>query len=352
MSELTWGLAIATKDRIDVLQRCVELAVTQSWPPVEVVVADSSADWAQNAEIIKAILQRLAPDLRVVYLQGEAPSLTVQRNQAARHAEADILFMIDDDSLMYPTCAEEIMKVYAADTEGKIAGIQASESPHLPGIDVAGAQHRTLDVSAARKKSRVLSWVLSKIFMMNKTEVFIPYDGTFHEAPVPAELAQFQVVPVALFGGFRMTFRRQAVLDTPFDASLRYYCPGEDLDGSYRISRNGLLLTCWTAKLHHYVSASGRLNRRQVALLWSLNQAVLLRRHAPDQAWARRRYRRHMFHRIVIDIIKDIGMRRFDFPQTRGTLGARRYLADIWRMPPDRLDSWYPDEQRRIVKGM
>ncbi|SFR19331.1 glycosyltransferase family 2 protein [Poseidonocella sedimentorum] len=348
---LTWGLTIATKDRLEVLRRCVELALTQSWPPVEVVVADSSADWAQHAEVIGEIVARVRPDTRLVYMQGEAPSLTVQRNQAARAAEADILFMIDDDSLMHPDCAAEIMAVYAADTGRKVAGIQASESPHQPGQGIEGAQKTNINVDGVRKKSALLHWVLGKLLMMNKTAVFIPYDKTYHEGAVPPELAGFKVVPTALFGGFRMTFRRSAVLASPFEPALRYYCPIEDLDGSYRISRAGLLLTCHTAKLHHFVSAAGRLNRHQVAYLLSLNLAVMLRRHAPDQGWARRAYRRRMAHRMAVDLLKDLGMRRFGLPQSRGSFAAWRQARAVWSMAPEALETWYPAHQERIVKG-
>lgn len=351
MTELSWGLTIATKDRIDILKTCVELALTQTRPPVEVVVADSSAGWAGNAAEIRAIVDRLLPGTRLVYDQGQAPSLTVQRNQAVAQSTADILFMIDDDSLMHPTCAEEIMVIYEADTEGKVAGIQAFETPRVPGREVSGAQKKNVDLSQTRKKSSALKWLLAKALMMNKTEVFIPYDKRFPSEPIPPELADFVVVPATLFGGFRMTYRRAAVLAEPFDSTLRYYCPGEDLDGSYRISRQGLLLTAYRGKLHHFVSATGRLNRRQVALLWSLNQAVLLRRHAADQTWARRAYGRKMAHRIFSDTVKDLLMRRFDLPQMRGSLAAWRLSRQVWPQSADALETWYPALQEQIVKG-
>jgi GT2 family glycosyltransferase len=354
MTELTWALTIATKDRIDILKTCVELALTQTRPPVEVVVADSSADWEQNADVIRNIIVRLRPDTRIVYQKGDAPSLTVQRNQAVAQTTADILFMIDDDSLMMPDCAEAIMQIYEADTAGKVAGIQASETPHVPGKDVTGAQKKNVDLTQSRKKSLGLKWLQSRVLMMSKTEVFIPYDKTYHsggEGSVPPELAGFALVLATLFGGFRMTYRRAAALAEPFDATLRYYCPGEDLDGSYRISRHGLLLTSYGGKLHHFVSASGRLNRGQVAHLWSLNQAVLLRRHARDQSWARRRYNLKMAHRVFADLLKDVLMRRFNLAQTRGSMRAWRNSRDVWSQSPEGLEKWYPARQEQIVKA-
>ena len=354
MSELSWGLTIATKDRLEILKTCVELALTQTRPPLEVVIADSSADWDGNAREIKAIVDRLRPDVRFVYEKGQAPSLTVQRNQAVARTTADILFMIDDDSLMQPDCAEAIMRVYEADTAGRVAGVQASETAKVPGGEVKGAQKQNVDMSQTRKKSRGLKWLLAKGLMMNKTEVFIPYDKVYHSGQsgsIPAELGHLALAPAALFGGFRMTYRRAVVVAEPFDATLRYYCPGEDLDGSYRISRHGLLLTCYGGKLHHFVSAAGRLNRHQVAYLWSLNQAVLLRRHAGDQSWARRAYLRRMVHRIAADMVKDLLMRRFSLPQMRGTFAALKMSRKVWTKSPEALEHWYPALQEQIVKG-
>ncbi len=349
MTDLTWGLLIATKDRLEPLQTCVRLALEQTRPPIEVVVADSSADWDTHAQIIGEIVAE-HPEIRFVYEKGAAPSLTVQRNQVIAQGSADIFFMIDDDSFMHPDCAEEVMKIYEADPDGAVAGVQTAETSQIPGVTLAGAQKQSVDVSKARESSRLLRWMFQRLFMMGKKEVFIPYDKIFREGPVPENLKAQKVEPVALFGGFRMTYRAAAVRQTEFDPVLRYYCPGEDLDASYRISRHGLLLTAPRARLHHYASASGRLNRGQVAHLWSLNQAVLLRRHAPDQSWARRAYFFRMLHRVLSDVGKDLLTRRFALPQTRGSVRAWCDSRQVFRMSADRLDSWYPAEQERIIK--
>ncbi|WP_436397436.1 glycosyltransferase family 2 protein [Roseobacter sp. S98] len=351
MTQLSWGLLIATKDRAEPLQTCVRLALAQTRPPVEIIVVDSSADWADHARTLQEIVAD-HPQIRFVCEQGAAPSLTVQRNQAIALGQADIFFMIDDDSFMHPDCAEEIMRLYEADTAQAVAGVQASETAEMPGVAQQGARRTdTADVSGVREKSALLRWVFRVLLMMGKKEVFIPYDRIFREGPVPAELQGLDAAPVALFGGFRMTYRRAAVTAEQFDPCLRYYCPGEDLDGSYRVSRQGILLTANAARLHHYVSAAGRLNRGQVAHLWSLNQAVLLRRHASDQVWARQAYRRRMAHRVVSDVIKDLLMRRFSLPQTRGSCRAWREAAQVFAMTPETLETWYPGHQERIIKG-
>ncbi|SHH18212.1 Glycosyltransferase, GT2 family [Cognatiyoonia sediminum] len=350
MSSLDWGLVIATKDRFDPLKTCVSLALAQTREPTEVVIVDSSADWKNHKLKVQEIVDQ-KPNVRFTYLQGDAPSLTVQRNQAAAAASADILFMIDDDSYMFSDCAERIMNIYEADEAAVLAGVQAMDTNLSPLHVKDGSAQEKQEIAFAnlRRSSPLVRGILRKVLMASKEEIFIPYDGHYPTWDLPDAVADLPCRPETMFGGFRMTYRRSAVLSEPFDPTLRYYCPGEDLDGSYRISRKGALVTATEAKLFHFSSAAGRLNRTQVAHLWSLNQAVLLRRHAPDQHWARRVYRRKMIRRLTTDFVKDLLMLRFGFPQTKGSWRAWRDSQQAMRLSPEDLSDWYPRRQADIV---
>lgn len=353
MSTLSWGLLIATKDRPAPLKICVSLALAQTRPPAEIVIVDSSADWEAHRDEIAALLAEHPEGPPLTYLQGAAPSLTVQRNQTLAAGTADVFFMIDDDSFMHPTCAAEIMAVYEADTSGAVAGVQASSTPVNPAaVQTVGAR-KTGDVDLSWLPSHwpPLRWFLRRVLLRSTHDVFIPYDKTYPHPSLPEAVARLDVLPTEMFIGYRMTYRRDAARREGFDPCLYYYCPGEDLDASYRISRHGALVTAHQAYLHHYISAAGRLNRIQVAHLWSFNQAVLLRRHAADQPWARRAWHRKMLHRMVTDIFKDSLMCRFDYPQTRGSWRAWRDGRQVFDMTPDSLEQWYPAAQERIIKG-
>lgn len=352
MKELTWGLLIATKDRIDPLCNCVSLALAQTRRPHEIVVADASADWEANCDRVTKIIAAHPFQPRLVYLRGAAPSLAVQRNQAMNEATADVFFMIDDDSFMHHHCAAEIMQIYEADPENFLAGVQATESPINPCSGPAGSRKsHGVDLSRFRSKLPMAKWLLDHFLMRSKTSVFIPYDKAFSLPTLPPALQRLDVFAVELFGGFRMTYRAQAIRQEGFDTCLRYYCPGEDLDASYRASRYGALVTARRARLYHHASAAGRLKRTQIAHLWSLNQAVLLRRHAADQRWANQAWHRKMLHRIFTDLIKDALMRRFKFPQARGTWRAWRDGYKVFQLSPTHLENWYPEVQERIVKS-
>lgn len=345
--QLSWGLLIATKDRVDELEICIRLALEQTRPLVEVIVVDASAAWEEHARRIGAIVGA-HPEVRFVYLQADVPSLTVQRNQAIAAAEADIVFMIDDDSFMHSDCAERIMEIYEADREGVVAGVQTSTGPMPGDVKLEAPQKQR---GKTRFSSNLGRWIGRKIFVLGAVEGFIPYDRTYYDRPIPATLSHLPVAPTLLFGGARMTYRREAIAASGFDPVLRFYCPFEDNDASYRVSRRGMILTSLMARLHHYTTASGRIDRRRVAKLGALNQAVLLRRHAADLQWARRAYMRLMARRIVAEFLKDLLSRRLSFPQLRGLVQALGTAPQVFAMPDGELEPWYTGMQTKIVKG-
>ena len=352
---LDWGLVIATKDRIKALQVCIGLALSQTRPPAEVIVVDASAEWQDHRDRIGRLLAD-HPGVRFHYLQAALPSLTVQRNQGIAQAQAAVLFLLDDDSFMYPDCAERIMAIYEADAEGRIGGIQTGVAAlPPPAATDAGAQKKrgskTIGAGQGKARGRVGRWLLQRVLLLDKAALFIPYDKLRPLPPLPPVLAGQEVSAVRLFQGYRMTFRRQVVLEEPFDEMLRYYCPGEDIDASYRISRRYLLLTAPAARLHHFTSAGGRIDRLRTTTLSALNQAVLLRRHAADQTGARRRYFALMRRRLLAEVLKDALSRRFDLPQARGILQAHARARRIFGMTSKELADWYPAEQARLLRG-
>ena len=70
--------------------------------------------------------------IRWTYVAAARRSSASQRNQGVRLSTADILFLIDDDSLMYPDCAEQIMRIYEADKDKAVSGINAIHVASAP----------------------------------------------------------------------------------------------------------------------------------------------------------------------------------------------------------------------------
>ena len=124
---LSWALCVATLDRIEILEACLRCVLSQTRRPSEIVIVDASAAWRAHAQRARSIVDGSVP---LVYVAARRPSLTVQRNQALELARSDILFLIDDDSLMHPDCAASILAVYESDGEGAIAAV--ADPAHQP----------------------------------------------------------------------------------------------------------------------------------------------------------------------------------------------------------------------------
>jgi hypothetical protein len=253
---------------------------------------------------------------------------------------------------MYPTCAEEIMRVYEADTEGVVKGVQsilAATPPSQVTVDDVPktvGSYRDQWIPGIESFQR---FIWRHLFLMDSDFLCIPYDGEFPSYTVPTSISHLNVRPVKIFHGCRMTYRREAIAQEPFEPLLLFYALLEDMDASYRVSRHGMLLETSDAKLHHFQSNSGRLSRYVVSVLSAMNQAVCLRRYSNDLKRDRDRFYQLTARRVVAEIFKDGLSRRWTFPQVRGLLLALKYAPHVFNLSDEDLAHWYPYFQKELI---
>ena len=350
---LTWALCTPTLNRIDVLLLALGCALAQTRAPSEIVIVDAGDNWQENRARVEQLLAA-HPAVRLVYQHSPVRSITQQRNQATRATSADILFCLDDDTLMFPDCAETILRIYESDTAGAIAGVTANNHPVSP--LAAPKIERKLSalqdkVRRSGTRNRLTRWIWREIFLMDTLRLFVPYDSnrrTATEADV-ARLGQPDLFPALTMIGFAMTVRRSVAVAEPFDPWLLSYSPCEDTDASYRYSRHGLLVLSGKARLHHYEVAAARLNRYRVLALFLLNVAFFTRQHSDDLPRHRRRFFALARRRVLAEFLKDGFALRFRFPQVRGTLYALRRAPTIFDHPDARLGEDYQAIQREVL---
>ncbi len=349
---LSWGLVVATYQRKQILTQCLQLAVEQTRKPSEIIVIDASDNWQSTRSQVMDEIASHYPEIRWIYQAASQRGLPLQRNQGLELATADITFLLDDDSLMYPTCAEEIMRVYEADTEGVVKGVQSILSPTVPSdvtvndIPKAVGSHRDQWIPGIESFQR---FIWRHLFLMDSDFLCIPYDGEFPKHTVPNSLSHLNVSLVKIFHGCRMTYRREAIAQEQFEPLLLFYALLEDMDASYRVSRHGILLEASDAKLHHFQSSSGRLSRYVVSVLSAMNQAVCLRRYSNDLKRDRDRFYRLTARRVVAEIFKDGLSRRWSFPQVRGLLLALKHSPQVFKLSDEELAYWYPCFQKELI---
>jgi GT2 family glycosyltransferase len=270
-------------------------------------------------------------------------------------ATADILFFLDDDTFLFPDCAERILAIYAADPQRWIAGVTAPNHPSSPQasttLEIKSTGAQSVGRLARLRMTPVGRWIWREIFLMDTLRLFVPYDLS-RMAPDPAALQlmkDLNLSKVFSMFGYAMTVRRDVARQEPFDNNLLAYSPCEDTDASYRYSRHGLLVMAPDARLHHFEVGAARLKRRKVAALFLMNVAYLLRKHSQDLTLHRRHYMWLARRRVFAELLKDLISRRWSLPQFFGTLAALRKADRIFGHPLEGLEQWYEDQQKEVL---
>lgn len=349
--QTTWALAIATYNRRDVLMQCLKLAAAQTRPPIEIVVVDASKDWDVTRDKVLDELAPQYPGIKWVYEQARRPSAAVQRNQASELASADVVFLFDDDSFMYPDAAEELMKLYDADERMEVAGIAAA----LAGKPPAEAADRKAveEIEAARVAPTVKQYSAFARFvrrMLDADNLFVPYDEGFPGHFIPEALSHLRAGKRQLMAGMTMTVRREWVLEERFSEILADRGP-EDSDVSYRLSRRGAILTALDAKVFHVGSPSGRFSSFSREALCNIGPLVLHRFYSSDQGRSKRELRKLLKRRTIIGLIKDIKAKEFDLPRFKGGRFALKQIGKVFNMSTKELEAWYPGFQKDVIAG-
>jgi len=349
LNSLTWSLVIATYKREHILPRCLRLAAKQTRIPKEVVVVDASPDWEETrALILKEFIDHY-PQIPLIYVQAAVPSSTAQRNQGIDIASGDILFLIDDDSLMYPDCAEEVMKVYEADLDHGIHGISAIPTPNPPDMDVCKLGQLIPPTNAMVQPKQTRLRQFFKSLLLTDQTYFLPYDEDYPNWPIPEHLDTLKIGRIQVMAGYSMTFRREILLKERFSEVLQRYAAGEDQDLSYRVSRHGAIVNAINAHLCHLEISGGRLSQFQVTVLAALNPAILQQFHSPNRTLVNLKWRRILRRRIIINFLKDLSDKNFRCSRTVGVLYAFLQLQQIYQRTPDELLQWYPEFQKKLV---
>lgn len=354
-----WSLCIATLNRRAALLRTLCFAARQTCPPSQIVVVDVSDNWEETRAEAERCLTPW-PDITLDYVTSPVRSSATQRNEGIALCRHDIVFLIDDDSFLYPSCAEEILKIYAADEREEVAGVSAMQVLRMPPVPEGGVGERHLErkESGRRKseklKSRILRtdfgrWFNRKVLLQNSEELFIKYDEP-RSLVVPEPLAQFDVTPVSFMPGSGMSVRRAVAVSEPFDTALRFYAAFEDLDVAYRYARHGAVLRANRAHLHHFEAAGGRVKRKKLVIFQLLNMLIFLKRHASDPDCFLPVYRRLLRRRLVGEVLKDLLSGRLSLPQARGVVTVMRTWRQVWVRDVSELDSWYPKLQANILE--
>jgi GT2 family glycosyltransferase len=214
------SVIVPTKNRAALLADTVAALLAQSAVPAEIIVVDQSP--TDDGERRVRALIGAAPAPRrpaLVYVRDpNIPGAAAARNVGLDLARADVVVFVDDDVLPAPDVIERLLGHYARSPEvAGIAPVITNYPPPGVGARVATAVFRR---GPFRDERQPVYWW------------WRAHRGT--------------LVPVRMFTGAMMSFRRAAVGGTRFDARYRGASTGEDIDLCWSLGARGRQLAIAT----------------------------------------------------------------------------------------------------------
>jgi glycosyltransferase involved in cell wall biosynthesis len=232
------SVVVPTYNRPKELTSCIESILNQSIKPHEIIVVD-------DGNLSEFPLRDRCIDLgvRYVYFRKEIRGLTASKNVGVRLAAGDIIFFLDDDTVLFPTYFEEILNTYSHESETPIMGV---------GGVIANAKPLTF--------ARRLRRIFDLMFLMAGVEEGKVLPSGFSTDIGTTESPIKKTTQVDFLHGGASSFRKQIFADFSFSERYEGYGMGEDKDFTYRVSRTHKLLINPKAKLFHFESPKMRLD--------------------------------------------------------------------------------------------
>jgi predicted nucleotidyltransferase len=148
-TELTISVAIATRNRAQLLGTALQSLVDQVRPPDQVVVVDNASE-----DDTSAVALSFARQLNLTLLREETVGIPQARNQALKHCTGDLVAFFDDDCKAEPHWLLELEVPFLKDPH--IGAVGGSLLP-LTGQSELVAQFYDSRMSAAREVKRTNS---------------------------------------------------------------------------------------------------------------------------------------------------------------------------------------------------
>jgi glycosyltransferase involved in cell wall biosynthesis len=341
-----YEIVVATRNRPEALSLSIPRFLRQSVLPARIVVVDASDDPSASRRAVETA-SRGAP-VEVLFIEGPRGA-SHQRNLGVTQVRSGIVLFPDDDSLWAVDTAEEFVRVYDLDVEGKVGAVCGLPVVGFDAIDAAepAAGYR---VSARDAINPRIERYRRRFASRTAVEPFVVLGRSFHETwTLPPWCREHDVVPVEWMAGFRMSFRTDAIRASPFDENLTNYSLFEDTEASFAVMASGrMVLAARKARVYHHRFPGKRGNGRFLGALQILNRAYAVVRHSPPGHPARAAilpFSKAKCRSYLLGAWNRFGLDRF-----RGAVAATREVARLAEAPQERALATYL-ELRRAVTG-
>jgi glycosyltransferase involved in cell wall biosynthesis len=341
---MDYSVVVATRNRADALKLSLPLLVGQTRPPLEIIVVDSSDAPEAIRDVVAAVA--VTTDIPLHYVHS-APGASLQRNIGADRARGAVTLFPDDDSLLFPDTMARIMAIYERDAEGLVGGVCGTEVARPP-CAIAGAAAASYEretkaggagVSYRRRRKLKARFVADPFGNLAERK--------YARLRTPDWLDEEEALLVHHMTGFRMSFRTEVIRRLRFDEGLGRYALFEDVDASLRTLDSHCLVAATGARVYHHKAPGRRDAERTLGAMHILNRGYILSKHQPLDRRLRSEAYLFSFYKVV-----GYGMglsSRFGRDRLVSALAACRALPELFRAPPDRLESVYRGLRERCL---
>jgi glycosyltransferase involved in cell wall biosynthesis len=228
-------VAIPTLNRPGDMSAFMPTLAAQTRIPDEFIVVDAGDPSALEGEM-QSVLGDTGMDL--IYLRSEK-GLCIQRNHALDVAVGDIIFFFDDDVELAPDYIEKILECFERPANPPVGCVQGTLIDPPAEID-------------GWKASMYRIFGLTHWTREDDPALYISGGVRFCTEPT-------EVIEVPVAQGCRMAFRREVFDHQRFVQFLPGYNQNEDVDMTYRVSKDWTILQTPHARLLHKESPVGRI---------------------------------------------------------------------------------------------
>jgi GT2 family glycosyltransferase len=248
--------------------------------PYEIIVVDQSDDWSTRDVFDRWDV--CGNIIRKKYIHREIKSLILARHVGLDAcADTDLVVFFDDDITLDSLFCEEIIKVFEQDPDGKFAGGMGT----VKGWGFQPKPFQAFFLMPHEGNGR---------FLPSGSPTFVHWKNDFCETEFVSGGCTF--------------WRREIIQKYRFDEHLGGYGYGDDVDISYRVSRDYKLFFQPKSVCYQEANPPGRVLKKKYRSDWVKNMYYLARKNnfsIPAYAWC-------VFGHLVRDLVC------FDF---KGALG-------------------------------
>jgi GT2 family glycosyltransferase len=278
------SVIIPTLNRARDLKKALDSLARQTLKPREVIVVDQSPDDSTRelCRTCKAAWDK-GTRIQLVYLWREERGCAGARNRGIEAASGELLCFLDDDIELFDDYLEQVVKYLST----------------RPSVGAVGGNVLS-DRLFTGWKGRIRKFIM-RFFLLNSFDGRMTASGFGY--PIndrPIERPEF----VDMLIGCNMVIRRKFLEKERFDEWFTGYSYREDVDLTYRVSRQTQIVMIPEAKLYHHCSPEARISSVEKKRMQIKNYFYMFKKYKYRGFWSRFLFGYSILGLLVIDFLE------------------------------------------------